>query len=376
MKKLPLFILLFTFGITAAYPVGSQNPSQEKKLETITKEIEQNESKIRSRKRKEKTVVNKLGRIKRDIRVQNRKLSRAKRQLNRYQKKIQSTQKELQTIQADYQAQSNRLSKRLVSLYKNQNMGMLQFLFSPTNFTESLSNSYTFEKLLDTDITLVKTLENQAQKITSKKEKLASQKQTANTLKKNILSRKKTLRRKSSSMAKNLGQLRKEIRRFEKRNQALYEDSQQITNLIQKQPGKKIYYGTGKFIRPSKGWLSSRFGTRRHPIFKRIIRHTGIDLAAPKGYEIKASNSGYIIFAGRKKGYGNVTIINHGWKGKKRISTVYAHQWRILAKKGQFVRRGQLIGYVGSTGYSTGPHLHFEVRHNGVPTNPLNYIKL
>ena len=88
------------------------------------------------------------------------------------------------------------------------------------------------------------------------------------------------------------------------------------------------------------------------------------------------ANSGYILFSGSKKGYGNVTIINHGYKNGKKISSLYAHQWRMLVKKGQFVEKGSIIGYVGSTGYSTGPHLHFEIRENGKPVNPSQYLKL
>ena len=73
--------------------------------------------------------------------------------------------------------------------------------------------------------------------------------------------------------------------------------------------------------------------------------------------------------------YDKLVVFIHGWKGNKRISSVYAHQWRRIARKGQFVKKGQLIGYVGSTGYSTGPHLHFEIRENGSPVNPAKYVK-
>ena len=104
--------------------------------------------------------------------------------------------------------------------------------------------------------------------------------------------------------------------------------------------------------------------------------HYGMDFAAPRGYRIKAADSGYIIFSGKKRGYGNVTIINHGWKNGKKLSSLYAHQWRMIVRKGQFVKKGQLIGYVGSTGFSTGPHLHFEMRENGRPVNPSKFLRM
>ncbi|NBV41410.1 M23 family metallopeptidase, partial [bacterium] len=122
------------------------------------------------------------------------------------------------------------------------------------------------------------------------------------------------------------------------------------------------------------------FGYRIHPIFRRRIHHNGIDFAAPAGYRIRAAETGYVIVAGEKReyhGYGKVTVIDHGARHSdgKRISTVYAHQSRVLAKEGELVKQGEEIGWVGSTGYTTGPHLHFEVREDGVPVDPMRYLR-
>ena len=156
------------------------------------------------------------------------------------------------------------------------------------------------------------------------------------------------------------------------------EESSELSKYINDKASSqaKKYHGTASYIRPAGGYISSRFGLRRHPIFKRRRMHNGIDFAAPRGYRIKSTDSGYVIFSGTKKGYGNVTIISHGWYKGKEVSSLYAHQWRILVKKGEYVKKGQLIGYVGSTGYSTGPHLHFEIRENGRPVNPSQYLRL
>jgi murein DD-endopeptidase MepM/ murein hydrolase activator NlpD len=139
------------------------------------------------------------------------------------------------------------------------------------------------------------------------------------------------------------------------------------------------FYGSASFIRPVDGWISSSFGQRFHPIFKRWIKHNGMDFAAPSGHKIRAADSGVVIVAGEKpqyRGYGKVTVIDHGLrKDGKRIATVYAHQSRILVHEGQMVKQGMEIGWVGSTGYSTGPHLHFEVRENGAPVDPARYIR-
>jgi len=120
--------------------------------------------------------------------------------------------------------------------------------------------------------------------------------------------------------------------------------------------------------------VSSHFNPRRlHPILKITRPHRGVDYAAPTGTPIRASGDGKIIFRGSKPGYGNVVIIQHG----QAYSTLYAHLSRFAAKqrRGSQVRQKQVIGYVGSTGYATGPHLHYEFRINGVHRNPLT-VKL
>ncbi len=120
-----------------------------------------------------------------------------------------------------------------------------------------------------------------------------------------------------------------------------------------------------RFIWPVIGKMSSAFGSRKGE------NHEGIDIAAPKGTQVIASRSGHVIYSGNKiAGYGNMVIVRH----PDTLATVYAHLSRINIKKGQFVSRGQLIGRVGNTGRSTGPHLHFEVRDRSHPTDPLAFL--
>ncbi|MCP4295997.1 MAG: LysM peptidoglycan-binding domain-containing M23 family metallopeptidase [Proteobacteria bacterium] len=121
---------------------------------------------------------------------------------------------------------------------------------------------------------------------------------------------------------------------------------------------------TGKMVWPSKGTLSSGYGMRHGRM------HQGVDLTRDKGKDIVASGSGIVKFAGNKKGFGKTIIIDHG----NGLSTLYAHSEKIYVSKGEEVKQGKLISKMGSTGKSTGIHLHFEIHKNGVPQNPLRYL--
>jgi murein DD-endopeptidase MepM/ murein hydrolase activator NlpD len=120
---------------------------------------------------------------------------------------------------------------------------------------------------------------------------------------------------------------------------------------------------------PTPGPLTSSYGWRVHPIFGTRRLHAGIDIGAPSGQSVRAAAGGVVSYSGWMGGYGNIVLIDHG-----RLTTAYAHLSARSVRVGQSVSRGGTIGRVGSTGNSTGPHLHFETRLGGSPVNPMNYF--
>ncbi|WP_139314600.1 M23 family metallopeptidase, partial [Desulfosporosinus metallidurans] len=135
---------------------------------------------------------------------------------------------------------------------------------------------------------------------------------------------------------------------------------------------------TGGVIGSMSNWplpdyhtISSPYGWRTHPITKAKSLHTGADIPAPSGTPISAAGAGTVIYSGWYGAYGNTVIVDHG----KGLSSMYPHQSKIAVSNGQNLNAGDLVGYVGSTGWSTGPHLHLEVRINGNPTDPLAYFR-
>lgn len=179
-----------------------------------------------------------------------------------------------------------------------------------------------------------------------------------------------------------IGRLNSDRLALEAAQTQLEKDSQAITTLIQQKVAQAearaktnsrnsvIIRGTGMFAYPTDAPTSSPFGWRVHPILGYRRFHSGQDFAASYGSTIRAADSGTVIFAGWYGGYGNAAIIDHG----NGISTLYGHTSQLYVSEGQTVKRGQAIAAVGSTGLSTGPHLHFEVRKNGTPVDPMNYL--
>ncbi len=132
----------------------------------------------------------------------------------------------------------------------------------------------------------------------------------------------------------------------------------------------KIYIPYGSPLPQGRYRISSKFGTRVHPIFRVKKHHTGIDLASKISTPISVPSNGTVLRAGWARGYGNYIVVDHGGGYK----TAYAHLSRLKVKKGNIVNRGDVLGFVGSTGYSTGPHLHYEVIKNGKKVDPERYL--
>ncbi|MFN2615224.1 MAG: murein hydrolase activator EnvC [Actinomycetota bacterium] len=152
----------------------------------------------------------------------------------------------------------------------------------------------------------------------------------------------------------------------------LVAESNSITALLRGiQRGQHVYAGSGGWLKwPVSGPITSPFGWRIHPVYHYRSFHTGIDIGAPMGTTVHAARAGTVVYVGYQGAYGNIVIVDHG----SGIATVYAHLSRFYVRTGQYVRTMSAIAAVGSTGWSTGPHLHFEVRQGGTPVNPVRWL--
>jgi murein DD-endopeptidase MepM/ murein hydrolase activator NlpD len=155
-------------------------------------------------------------------------------------------------------------------------------------------------------------------------------------------------------------------------------EAEELTDLIRERQTQALGFAPGDpgaasvegFITPTNSVVGSGFGLRVHPIFGRTRMHSGVDMGGPTGQPIWAAKEGRVIYAGRRGGYGNTVVVQH----EGTVATLYAHLSSIGASEGDWVEQGEVIGLMGSTGWSTGPHLHFEVRVDGVPRDPLLFL--
>ncbi len=371
--------LILSLGLLWTVPVMAQE-AEDGALNQILKKIEHNKRTIREKTRQKKLAEQELGEVAQELHYTELNLKKTEKSLVQTQAKVQKTQQELTKTKVQFGTKKQQFSKRLVEVYKNRNLGFLEFVFSPTSLLSVLDSSYYFEKVIGQDVSMIQGIRHDYTSLETETRKLETQKRSLAQINEEIHTKKLVLSHKKKQQQSYVQSLHSEIAEMERMNRDLERASQEITNSIMRMSKGTDYYGTGRFVKPVSGFLSSLFGYRVHPIFKRRIFHNGIDFAASTGTPIRAADSGLIIVAGEPaqyRGYGKITVIDHGRsKNGRRLATVYAHQSRIGVREGQRVAQGEVIGYVGSTGHATGPHLHFEVRLDGVPTNPLEYLRL
>ncbi|MBC2722306.1 peptidoglycan DD-metalloendopeptidase family protein [Desulfosporosinus sp.] len=293
------------------------------------------------------------------------------------QNQVTLAQKELEQKEEELNDRRLALGKRARGIYESGQVSHLELLFQSSDLSDFITRMEYFSKLVDNDRQLLADIESQKEQITRKKGELQVKRDQAAEIKAQAASVSADLDKKKSEQRVALDQNLKaqkaafdEVDRLEVESKALTE---KIRKLQAAQSGKGTKAGNGTVSTwPVPGYysISSPFGWRTHPITKKRSMHTGTDVVAPTGTKLHAAGAGVVIMAGWNTAYGNMTIIDHG----SGISTLYGHQSRLDVSEGQAVNANQVIGAVGSTGWSTGAHLHFEVRVGGNPTDPIQYF--
>lgn len=344
-------------------------------LTEINKKRKETRAKINKLKLLESQETNKMIRNQQRLEKNEKALKNSQVQYDKTKTRLNSLETQLEVSKADFARNEVIAKRRIRNIYKKERMNNFMAILASEDINTFLDRVYYQSIITKQDKRNLEITRQKAMRIARLKAQVENEKRILSTSIDDMTYKKKQIKTAINSNAAMIQKLKTDREAFERSERELARQSMIIQGMIaQNDKTSTVVAATGAFLRPCGGRITSYFGYRKHPIFNKTIYHSGVDIGAPTGTPIKAANSGKVIYTGWYGGYGKVVIIDHGKMNGRPTSTLYAHQSSIAVSNGQNVSRGQVIGYVGSTGYSTGPHLHFEVRINGKPVNPLNYI--
>jgi len=368
------YIVIISCLVTALILVLPADANTRKEIEK-----EKLEKKINELKKKEEVEIKKLTVTQQNLEKTEKTIKNCQNELWKSRLNLSRLQSRLNSLEREHKKLSKTAEQRLREIYKGERISLLHVIFASQDLPTLFDRLYYQKAMIQKDKELMNEVKQKSNEIIRSQRSIAYEKNNvASSLE--VMSRKKRRLNYSVQTSEYLiNKLRTDRQAYEQAQRELASLSKDIEDDISNLVSTETLIDS-IFIRPVVGAITSGFGWRRHPIFGSRRFHSGIDIAGPNRSPIKASNSGKVIHSGWYGGYGKVVIINHGiladgpYKGEK-VSTLYAHMSRIDVAVGNYVKKGQIVGYEGSTGYSTGPHLHFEVRINGKPANPLIFIK-
>ncbi len=280
-------------------------------------------------------------------------------QINKSAEEIASTEKKIKAKEKEMEERETNLNARLKVMYKNGSLGFIDVLLGSGSISEFVSNLEIIQKIYKNDMDVLETLEKEHEELQAVKKELKEKRAALATQK--------------EELAVEQAELTEKKKALKKEEDALKAEADRLTSEILSMIDTSSKYVGGEFTWPcpASTYITSSFGNRLHPILKTWIYHTGVDIGCSSGKDILAAASGTVIMSQVYGGYGNCVMIDHGGG----VVTLYGHASALCVSKGETVSRGQVIAKVGSTGRSTGPHLHFEVRKNGEYVNPMSYFK-
>ncbi|CUU38535.1 Septal ring factor EnvC, activator of murein hydrolases AmiA and AmiB [Armatimonadetes bacterium DC] len=332
-------------------------------------------STINEKKQQERKVRRDIAELDAQIASVSKRLRQTRAELAYARKRQAELAKKLEVLTARLKRRAELLAQRLRSAYKYRSISVLTLISGARNLQELSSRSYALRQIVKTDRQLLDQVRADQQAVAEAKAEMDAVVRRISRLEANLRAEEQELKDAQQEKKETLEAISRERALYERQLAILEAESQAIARrlraLMETGAGRARAdkRWSGRFIRPVSGRITSGYGMRVHPIFKVRRMHTGIDISAPHGTPIRAADDGVVVGAGYIRGYGNTVIIDHGGG----VATLYAHCSAILVSEGQEVKRGQTIARVGSTGYATGPHLHFEVRINGDPVNPAEY---
>lgn len=398
-----LAILLISFSFTNVFATSKSQ---------IQSQINDKKEELQDVKDEKSGVLSEIDKLNTSIASTEKEISDLNDKITELTSSISDKTKEIEQKEEEFEEKDKLLQDRLVALYEAGDTTYLDMLLTSGSITDFISSYYLVEQLTKCDTEVLNAIENTKKEIEDDKKELETKKQEIDKTKSQIAEKNEKLKSDKSTKQAKVNSLTEEEKELEGELAAYNAEMEKIAAAERKakaeeearrkkaeEDAKKNQTNTGntnntgntgstgatggssgtitssgKMTWPIPGYknITSYFGYRVHPIYGTWKLHSGIDVGAPTGAKFVAADDGTVLIAsyGYNGGYGNYVVINHG----NGITTRYAHGTSILVSAGQKVTKGTPVLTVGSTGASTGPHAHFEVRVNGTAVNPLNYI--
>ena len=338
------------------------------------------------------SVSEQLRQIEEQLRQATAELGTIKEQRVAVENDITLNERQLAEAQKRLEGRESVFYKRVRDIYINGRLSYLDVVIGSKDFSDFANRLEVLKRIIDSDITLINEIKKERADIEAHKQKLEADRAKLVELEKAALTKQAEIEQKKAERNVVLQKAQNDRATAMQAIEELNASSAQVSAMLKERQAARAaaaaavaaaaqssggqgasdnwVQGTGQLGWPVSGEITSPYGYRVHPIWGTTIYHSGIDIGVDEGTPVHAADGGVVVWSGWMGGYGYAVVIDHG----NGLSTLYGHNSELAVDEGQSVAKGQVISYAGSTGNSTGPHVHFEVRVNGDPVDPMGYL--
>lgn len=363
--------LLISFS-PASYALADETSELESQLEDLQKKAEEQQAKTDKLDARIGTISEQLRELSEDVKEAETEYKSIERELEATELRIEENQELLEETERELSEKLAQLRVRIRNVYMHGQINYIDVLFGAKDFSDFLTRMDLFKRVIASDYDLVQTVQAAKRTVEATRAALERERAEEERLAREAEEKHLDLLAKQADKNALLAKVESDRETSQRAYDELIAASAEVERLIQASRYRYQFPGggNGSMIWPLVGEITSPYGWRTHPIYGDSRYHSGMDIAGDYGDPILAAAAGIVVYSGWISGYGYAVIIDHGGG----IQTLYGHNEALAVSEGQTVSQGQVIAYCGSTGNSTGPHCHFEVRENGEPVEPLGYL--